>query len=88
MRKFYRVRHRSDHRDTKKRVKRVLKIGLFNFFIPDLLVLIIALAHKFLLKLVNLWILRGLTLIIVLWCCVGFFILTGGVLLWLRVKAG
>jgi len=88
IRKKHRVKHRSDHRDPKKKLKRVLKLGFINFTIPGLLILAISLTHQILLAHFNLWILRGCTVIILLWFCIGFFILAGGILLWLRVKAG
>jgi hypothetical protein len=88
MSKLHRRRHRSDHRDTQKKLRRILKIGWINFLLPGLLMLIISVGHKFFIAHLNLWILRGLTLIVIMWCCIGFFILSGGIMLWLRVKAG
>lgn len=88
MLKKHRTKHRSDHRDPKKKLKRVLKNGLIHFTIPALLILIISSTHQELIEHCNLLILRGITLLVVLWCLVGFFILAGGILLWLRVKAG
>jgi hypothetical protein len=86
--KHHHTRHRSDHRGPKKKLKRVLKNGFIHFTVPAVLITIISIAHRVLIEHCNLLILRGVTLLVVLWCAGGFFVLAGGILLWLRVKAG
>lgn len=80
--------HHSEHRDSKKKLQRTLRNGLIHFFVPGLLTLIISIAHKPLIEHLNLWFLRGVTLLVIGWCGVGFLMLLSGILLWLRVKAG
>jgi len=86
--KRHRVKHHSDHRDNREKLQRTLKNGSINFFVPLVLIFIISLANKVLVENFSLWVVRGLALVVILWCIVGFFMLMNGLLLWLRVKAG
>ncbi|MBP9004895.1 MAG: hypothetical protein KBG36_01420, partial [Candidatus Marinimicrobia bacterium] len=81
-------KHHSDHRDNREKLKRSLRSGLINFFLPIVFVLIISLAHQALITYLGLWIVRSVALAAILWCIVGFFMLMNGLLLWLRIKAG
>ncbi|HOV22735.1 MAG TPA: hypothetical protein PL107_00525 [Candidatus Marinimicrobia bacterium] len=86
--KRHRRKHHSDHRDNREKLKRSLRSGLINFFLPIVFVLIISLAHQALITYLGLWIVRSVALAAILWCIVGFFMLMNGLLLWLRIKAG